>query len=90
MSAQLVYISKELACIAFRSEPLWLVMSAGELCSELKDLAAFVVARGGMPSDEAAKAAVSKNIGQLRSANQLCQGLQLNRWLAALQDIGRL
>ena len=47
VSAQLVYISKELACIAFGSEPLWLVMSAGELCSELKDLAAFVVARGG-------------------------------------------
>ena len=62
MSAQLVYISKELACIAFGSEPLWLVMSGGELCSELKDLAAFVVARGGMPGDEAAKAAVSKNM----------------------------
>ena len=37
-------------------------MSVGELCSELKDLSAFLIARDKLPGDEASKAAVGKNV----------------------------
>ena len=60
MSAQLLTSAK--CPSALHSEPRWLVMSVGELCSELKDLSAFVIARDKLPGDEAAKAAVSKNV----------------------------